>query len=58
MQWSKLINRQNCMILQLHEMKLKHLSLQQIHIQKIKIGNNRIISNLTEIMSVEFSFEF
>ena len=29
----KLINRQGCVIVQSREMKLKHLSLQRVHIQ-------------------------
>ena len=47
----KLINRQSCVIVQSREMKLKYLIFQRSLIyKKIKLGNNRIITNLSEIM--------
>ena len=40
-----------CMLVGLHEIKFKYLSLQQVHKQKyIDIGNKRIITHLLEVM--------
>ena len=44
------INRQSCMIVQLPGMKLNNWVCNMFIFKNIKIGNNRIINNLTEIM--------
>ena len=48
--WSMFFYYKFCIYIYLHDMKLKYLSLQPVHIQNILIGKNRIFTNLAEIM--------